>query len=303
MAHNRRVRSQAKRLILNLAQRSQSLRRAAAVIVRDTYNPEHKDTYGYLKQKFIENGGVSPFDRQIRAEIVTRFEAIDREVPISTTPTDGLFLAELLLNVEADGDVVECGCYAGGSSAKLSIIANLRDRQLYIFDSFAGLPIADQQFLTDNHCRRSNKWVTEWTDGRYAAELRDVYGVIERWGEISACHFVKGWFKETVNADNLPTWVALAFADVDLASSARECFLPLWPRLANKGVYVTHDTAYIRVLQELYKPEVWRNAFDAIPPILFGAGFGLCDASPHIGYMVKGDSLTAEYLKGLTIDK
>jgi hypothetical protein len=303
MPLNRSLRSLAKRFILNVAQGSQSLKLAAAFIVRNTYDPDRKDTYGYLKQKFIENGGTSRFDRQVRADIVTRFEAIDREVPTATSPTDGLFLAELLLNVEADGDLVECGCYAGASSAKLSILAKLRGRQLYIFDSFAGLPIVEQQFLTDKHCRRSNSWVTEWTGGRYAAELRDVQDAIERWGEISACHFNKGWFKDTVNANNLPRCVALAFVDVDLASSARECFLPIWPRIANKGVYVTHDTAYIKVLQELYKPEVWRNTFDAMPPILFGAGFGLCDASPHIGYMVKGDSLTAEYFKSLTIDK
>ncbi len=59
----------------------------------------------------------------------------------------------------------------------------------------------------------------------------------------------------------------------------------------------------IKVLQELYRPDLWRNTFKSIPPILFGAGYGLCDSSPHLGYMVKGDGLTAEYLKSLTIDK
>lgn len=79
--------------------------------------------------------------------------------------------------------------------------------------------------------------------------------------------------------------------------------MALWPRLSEKGVYVTHDTAYIKVLQELYDPGLWRDTFRTIPPILFGAGYGLCNDSPHIGYMVKGESLSPDYLKSLTIDK
>ena len=42
--------------------------------------------------------------------------------------------------MEAAGDVVECGCYACASSAKLSIIAKLLRKKLVVFDSFEGLP-------------------------------------------------------------------------------------------------------------------------------------------------------------------
>jgi hypothetical protein len=70
-----------------------------------------------------------------------------------------------------------------------------------------------------------------------------------------------------------------------------------------KGIYVTHDAAYIKVLQEVYSPELWKKRFNAVPPILCGSGYGLCNDSPHLGYMVKGENLSAEYLKRLTIDK
>ncbi len=65
---------------------------------------------------------------------------------------------------------------------------------------------------------------------------------------------------------------------------------------------MTHDTAYIKVLQEIYNPDLWRTP-NSPPGILFGAGYGLCDESPHLGYMVKGDKLSADYLKALTINK
>lgn len=297
-----------KRLVCGLARRSQFVRNVATFIVDSTAPQKNKgavakDTYGYLKERFINNGQAARVDRSMRCQIVERFEAIDREVPIGTTPTDGLFLAELLLNVETEGAIVECGCYAGGSSAKLSILAKLLDRRLVVFDSFEGLPPVKEYYLRDKHCRRGESWVSDWTAGRYAARLDEVQNNITRYGEISSCSFVKGWFSKTLIDENLPRQVALAFADVDLADSARDCFVALWPRISEKGVFVTHDTAYIKVLQEFYSPGLWRERFKSLPPILFGAGFGLCNESPHIGYMVKGEGVSAEYLKSLTIDK
>jgi O-methyltransferase len=258
--------------------------------------------YESLKQRFISNGANSVFDEAVRSRIAARFELVDQNVPIGTTPTDGLCLAEMLLNLEAAGAIVECGCYAGGSSAKLSIVASLLGRQVVIFDSFEGLPTVDNHFLRDHHCRRGREWTTDWTAGRYAARLDEVKANIRKYGEIQLCSFVRGWFSDTLVANTLPKPIAFAFADVDLASSARDCFVPIWPYLSHQGVYVTHDAPYIKVLQEIYNPDLWRT-FDSPPPILFGAGYGLSNESPHLGYMVKGEKLSADYLKALTVNK
>ncbi len=157
--------------------------------------------------------------------------------------------------------------------------------------------------LKDHHCRQSDSWVTDWTAGRYAAGLEKVQSNIRNYGEIEVCSFVRGWFSETLVDANLPPQISFAFADVDLATSARDCFVALWPRLSEGGIYVTHDTAYIKVLQELYSPDLWREKFKSTPPILFGAGYGLSDSSPHLGYMVKGQGLSSEYLKSLTVSR
>lgn len=294
----------ARRCILGAAHRSRSVQRVAGLIASQAASDaDVPDTYSYLKRRFMANGRKHRIGENIRADIVERFEAIHRHVPMGTTATDGLFLAEMLLNTDATGMVVEAGCYAGGSSAKLSIIAKLMNRRLVVFDSFEGLPASGGYDLRDRHCRRNDDWVTDWTAGRYAATLDAVRGNVERYGEISVCQFVKGWFSDTLVQANLPAEVAFSFVDVDVPSSARDCFVALWPRLSDKGVYVTHDTAYIKVLQALYDPGLWRDTFRAVPPILFGAGYGLCNDSPHIGYMVKGESLSPDYLKSLTIDK
>jgi O-methyltransferase len=295
------VNSLLKRSILGTAKRSSLITHLAAFITRNVAT--QPDTYGYLRERFIANGKGKSFSESSREGLVRKFERIDAEVPMGSTPTDGLFLAEMLLSMRADGDLVECGCYAGGSSAKLSMLASLLGRKLIVFDSFEGLPVAERYYLRDQHCRRSNDWVTDWAKGRYAASLNEVEKNIRQYGESSVCKLVKGWFNETLTKQNLPGQVAFAFADVDLASSARDCFVAIWPLVASGGIYVTHDTAYIKVLLELYNPELWREQLKSIPPILFGAGYGLCNDSPHIGYMVKGESLNSEYLKSLTIDK
>lgn len=293
-----------KRGILGVAQHSKLVTKLAAFITHSSVGEKNtKDTYGYLRERFIKNGDNHAIDSSKREELVKSFERIHASVPMGSTPTDGLILAEILMNLDAEGDFIECGCYAGGSSAKLSLVAKLLDRKLLVFDSFEGLPAVDQYNLKDQHCRRDSNWVTDWTEGRYAARMDEVQHNIEKYGDVSRCSFVKGWFSDTLTSDNLPNQIAFAFADVDLANSARDCFTALWPILSDRGVYVTHDTAYIKVLLEIYNPKLWRDQFKSIPPVLFGAGFGVCNDSPHIGYMVKEESPNPDYLKSLTIDK
>jgi O-methyltransferase len=287
----------AKKLSLVLA-RIPGVAGAAHYIARET---RHKGTYPYYRELFINNGRNSPYDKNTRSEIVRRFEEIHSHVPTASSQVDGLVLAEALLSMEAPGDFVECGCFAGGSSAKLSIIAKLRGKRLVVCDSFEGLPEGGEKPV---HARRKVAEITKgWIPGDYSVGLEGVRRNIETLGEPSVCSFVKGWFSETLTAENLPETIAAAFVDVDLHSSARDCMLGIWPRLSKGGIFFSHDVAFITVLQHLYDEDLWINKLKSFPPIFFGAGFGVCDQSPHLGYMVKGNDVSADYLKNLTLEK
>jgi len=48
--------------------------------------------------------------------------------------------AILSISRNLEGCIVQAGCYKGGSTAKISIAANLVQRQLIVFDSFEGMP-------------------------------------------------------------------------------------------------------------------------------------------------------------------
>lgn len=261
------------------------------------------DTYTELRRRFIDNGDMAAIGIAQRRDMVRRFEEIDRSVPLATTPMDGLLLAELLMSTSGGGDIVECGCFSGGSSAKLSIVAAALGKRLVIFDSFKGLLVLDEYDKRDYHVRHHVEWLPVWHSGKYSASLEIVKNNITQYGEISVCDFVPGYFEDTLQDSVLPERIALAFTDVDTPTAVRTCLTRLWPRLAPGGVYASHDVALVKSLQVLLSESVWRDEIGEFPPILFGAGFGVCDSAPHMGYFVKGKELSAEYLKSLTINK
>ena len=296
----------ADRSVVPLARRSERLRgllRYVARRVPGVVVPHADAVYAHLRECFIRNGERSRYGVAVRRGIVERFEAIDRGVTIASSPTDGLFLAEATLSTEASGDIVECGCYQGGSSAKLSVLARVTGRRLVVFDSFQGLPDSDEYNKHDLHVRLPSDFMTPWKEGEWAGSLEIVAGNVQRFGERDVCTFVKGWFADTLTDANLPQSIALAFTDVDIPSSARECLMAIWPRLMERGVYFSHDVGFIKVLKELTDDRLWRDVLREPVPMVLGAGYGLGDTSRMLGFMVKGADLPAEYLHNLTLDK
>lgn len=324
------MRTALKKLLKTTAARSNAIRRLALFVAREaceadelwhaSYSAFHAagrhDQWSHLivaaypeaaydqhREAFIGNASKSQHGISVRERLLNRFETVDANVKSGTTRTDGILLAEALLSMSSEGDLVECGCYEGASTSKLSILAKTLGKRLYVFDSFAGLPEVDQDNIRDFHARRGQDWVTDWTAGRYAAQIDLVRSNVKQYGEIDVCVFVKGWYSQTLFAANLPKQISFAFVDADIASSVKECIRAIWPRLVERGVFFSHDVAYIKVLQELHDRRMWTDIFNSYPPIIFGAGFGYGEYSPHLGFMVKGTSATAEYINSLTLEK
>jgi O-methyltransferase len=285
------------RVALPIVRRVRLLRELAAY-VDDNLGP---NGYGLLKKQFIINGKHSRWPEGVRKELVDRFERIQRHIEIHSKPADALVMAEALLSLTAAGAMVECGCFAGGSTAKLSILAKLLGKPLFVFDSFEGLPVTSPQEAVDHHGRSTR--IFRWASGANRASLEQVKANVETYGEISVCTFNKGWFSNTLTPEHLPTDVSFTYTDVVLASSARDCLRALWPLLCDGGVYFSRDVGFTKVLQALLDERLWREELHAFPPILFGAGYGMCDAAPYLGFMVKGRSLPAEYIDSLMIEK
>lgn len=262
-------------------------------------------TYENYKLAFLRNATSSgEVTYEARLKLVEQFEAVDKNVTSATTPTDGLIMAEALISLGKDipGEIVECGCFAGASTCKLSLIAELMGKTLFVLDSFEGLPEVDDWNRHDIHSRRSTGWVKPWLGGRYSVGYDMVVRNLVTYGSSSVCTLVKGWFSEQFFNENLPDKISFAFVDVDIPSSAKDCLVSIWPRLSDGGIFFSHDVAYIKVLQTLHDKNLWNDILEDFPPVLFGAGFGYGEHSPHLGFMVKGNR-SAEYIKGLMLDK
>jgi O-methyltransferase len=256
--------------------------------------------YETLRDRFIKNGERHRWGSDVRRQLVARLAQIHDNIESHSTPVDSLIVAEAALSLSADGDIVECGCFKGGSTATLSIIAKILGRRLIVFDSFEGLPPVNPVEQVDYQSRDSRSCT--WKPGANHGSIEQVVENVRQFGEIDVCAFKKGWFVDTLVAENLPDRICLAFTDVVLASSVRQCTRALWPRLTDGAVYFSRDVALTKALQSLSAPELWRE-LKAHPPVIFGSGYGLSDAAPHLGYLVKSNNLTPEYLDSLRLHK
>jgi O-methyltransferase len=174
------------------------------------------------------------------------------------THTEMLEVTNTILSMPAqvDGVVVEAGCFKGGSTAKLSIVAKLVKRKLVVFDSFRGLPHPKS---------RENFYL-----GEYAGSLDEVRDNVKRYGEISACEFKKGWFSDTMPPFTEP--VVVAFVDVDLSDSVQTCLKYLYPLVVPGGVIFSHDGHVPSCVAVMQDRSFWKDEVGVEAPLIPGLG-------------------------------
>jgi O-methyltransferase len=162
-----------------------------------------------------KGSGLSLTERLV---LVYRFYHISRKVECQHLESEILsFACEVFkLPTTVVGSLVEAGCFKGGSSAKLSIVAALSHRRLVICDSFEGIPEN-----CEDHGTTLFGGGAVFRAGDYRGDLDEVKGNVRDYGEIDVCSFVKGYFENTLTDFREP--VAAAYLDVDLASSTRTC--------------------------------------------------------------------------------
>lgn len=177
----------------------------------------------------------------------------------------------LELPPEESGDVVECGCFYGGSTANLSLACQITGRKLYVYDSFEGLPAAQE----------GDRYATARTEGFLAADLDRVRRTVQRLGAIESCEFRKGWFEDTLSRHEGP--VVLCFLDVDYQASLRDCVLNLWPLLTERGMVFIDEYVFVDYCALFFSERFWEEHFQRKPPGLIGAGSGIGLGEYYLG--------------------
>ena len=130
------------------------------------------------------------------------------------------------------GAIVECGVYRGGSAAILAS-ATRQSRDIYLFDSFEGLPPPGEKdgALATQHYR----------EGWCAARPEDVAALFSRLGiPQSRVHIVKGWFADTLKSVTVPE-IALLHIDADWYDPVKLCLEFFYEAVRPGGFIVLDD--------------------------------------------------------------
>jgi O-methyltransferase len=128
------------------------------------------------------------------------------------------------------GAFVDCGCFNGGSSVMMSSAAP--SREVWAFDSFAGLPAAGPRDPDSAH---------ELT-GELVASEQKVRDAFARFASPQRLHVAKGWFAESFpEAAPGIERVAILHADGDWYESVRLTLETFEPKVAPGGYVVIDD--------------------------------------------------------------
>jgi O-methyltransferase len=169
------------------------------------------------------------------------------------------------------GVVVECGCFRGGTSANLALACEVVGRELYIYDSFEGLPPA----------REGDQYGHPQGRGFLSAGLEQVKQHVETYGAAGRTTYVQGWFEDTTPHHEPP--IVLMFLDVDYQASLTDCILNLWPKLTARGLCFIDEYMMNDYCALFWSERFWSTHFDRTPPGLTGSGSGISVGGYFLG--------------------
>ena len=142
------------------------------------------------------------------------------------------------------GDFVECGVWRGGASflmASLLRHAGIRDRRVWLFDSYAGLPAPEE---IDGG--RAGAWARNTQGPTYfdncSARLQEVQLAARELGLDGYTEFVEGWFEHTLPAvRGRIGQVSLLRIDCDWHASVLCCLENLYDQVSDGGLVILDD--------------------------------------------------------------
>ena len=216
-----------------------------------------------------------------------------RKVETGTSYRAHLAMTAKLLEIPrtVDGDVIECGCFRGGSTVNLSLACELVDRQLIVYDSFEGFPPAQPGDRYGGN------------PGAFRADLEEVRENVRSYGRLDRCTFRKGFFGDTLPNHDRP--IVLCFLDVDMQGSLWDCVVNLWPHLTDRGFMFIDEYTLLDYSALFFSERFWRERFDRPPPGLIGAGSGVALGQHYLGplsednwYLSEGVAYTRKDFRG-----
>jgi hypothetical protein len=158
---------------------------------------------------------------------------------------------EYLARNKIPGAFVECGVWKGGSTMAAAITlarCGDRNRDIYLFDTFEGIPKPDAGDITFEGESAVDIWEREnagsdrpWLE----ATLDEVRRNMGRTGyDTDRFHFVKGLVEDTIPKE-APEQIALLRLDTDWYGSTKLEMEELYPRISPGGILIIDDYGHL----------------------------------------------------------
>ena len=241
---------------------------------------------------------MRPFARTAPSQVPLDFSPFQRQLlkkvrPYTMTSDQRVAVLEAgVRHVAAHyaGDFVECGVAKGGSMMAIAytlLELGITDRDLYLYDTFEGMPEPDDC----DRGRFGEPAYRSWRKRRDTAGHSTWinHGVDEVRRNLSLTgypehrmHFIKGKVEDTLPTAAPPSAIALLRLDTDWYASTRAELDHLYPKLVRGGILIVDD--YFR----------WQGARKAVDEYLAQHGISLflarIDDSSVIGVKPQGSS-------------
>jgi len=197
-------------------------------------------------------------------------EIIEKVSPYTITSHESIYAliesVRYILRNDINGDFLECGVYKGGSmmTVALTLMAEgVKDRELYLFDTFAGMPKPDERDI-DLHGRSAleeyyRRKIFDGNSTWVNSSLDSVKQAMDSTGyPMERIHFVKGLVENTI-PDKASEKIALLRLDTDWYKSTIHELTHLYPRLSPKGIVIVDDYGYFKGAREAVDEYFYKN--------------------------------------------
>lgn len=183
-----------------------------------------------------------------RESLANSFASITSNVQCAHDDSDAYFIAhQALYQQNNSGPIIEIGCFKGGMTAKLSLVAALIGKQVLIYDTFLGL-IENKQYTPNPELQSPGDIQSNFTIGMYQASMGEINSVLRTYGNISVCSYLPGDVRETIAfLDITPSTV---FIDVDNIELTETLIKYLWNKTTT-GIIYFHEACLVEA-QSLY---------------------------------------------------
>lgn len=146
-------------------------------------------------------------------------------------------LSSILETYNIPGDMVEMGCYMGGTSKVISV-AN-PNKNLYVYDSFEGLP--DKHLNDENDLSRYNEpeGNLDFKKGILKCSEFDLINNFNH-DNLKIPTIKKSWFKDLSKKD-IPEKISFVFLDGDFYESINDCLNLIYDNVVAGGIILIDD--------------------------------------------------------------